>query len=357
MAPGHDVRGALDAEVARLLAVGCPGVVLRVDDGSGAAAVAGGWYAEPGGRRLTDDDPIRIASVTKTVTAVVVLRLAARGLLPLDAPIGYVLPELAGRWSDVPGHEDVGRLTLRMLLGHTSGLPDYVHSAALREAAASGPGHRWTPAELVELGLRSGPATFGPGAGWSYGDTGFVVAGLAVEAVTGRPLHEAYRRHVLDPLGMDRTWLEHHEGPRTAEPSRALVPDPDGSLRPVADVDTLPDWAGGGLVSTAADLQRLARGLHDGSVLDPGSYADITTWRPVEDPRYDAYGLGLGRTDVRGVPLVGHTGAWGAFAYAAPDRGWTVAGTVNRFGVDRRPVLHVVVNALLPPEHRRGGGR
>ena len=67
MAPGHDVRGALDAEVARLLAVGCPGVVLRVDDGSGAAAVAGGWYAEPGGRRLTDDDPIRIARVSENL--------------------------------------------------------------------------------------------------------------------------------------------------------------------------------------------------------------------------------------------------------------------------------------------------
>jgi D-alanyl-D-alanine carboxypeptidase len=344
---GDEVRAALQAEVDRLLEGGCPGVVLRADDGSGATTVAGGWFAEPGGRPIADDDPIRIASVTKSVTAAVVLLLAARGRLQLDGPVGYVLPELSRRWSAVPGHEDVGRLTLRMLLGHTSGLPDYFSSPALQEAAAADPGHRWTATELVDVGLRSGPPTFAPGAGWSYGDTGFVVAGLAVEAVASRPLHEVYRQYVLDPLGMDRTWLEHREEPRTAEPSRALVPDPNGTLRPVADVHTVPDWAGGGLVSTAADLQHLARGLHDGSLLGTAPYGELTSWRRVDDPRYDAYGLGLGRTDVRGVPLLGHTGAWGAFAYAAPDRGWTVTGTVNRFGVDRRPVLGAVVGALL----------
>ena len=312
----------LQALAERAARGGGPGLVLLVDApglGVRARVAAGGIAAR---------SPIRIASVTKTVTAALALRLAEDGALDLDAP-------LEGPW----------KVTLREALGHRAGLPDVFGRLLDAEIAAGGRRERdsWDPAEMVAV-VAGEPRP--PRGAFRYSDTGYVLAGMAIERATGAPLHRAYRRLVLDPLGMEATYLEGRE------PSRGVPATPWAPAFDPGAIDPTIDWGGGGLVSTADDLLRLVRGLHGGRVVGRTSLRAMTTMAPAGDgafARVEAYGLGLARWNAGGAGLVGHGGVWGAFAYLWPETGAAVVGSVNRmgaFGAAAAELLDGVVDTL-----------
>jgi D-alanyl-D-alanine carboxypeptidase len=111
-------------------------------------------------------------------------------------------------------------------------------------------------------------------------------------------------------------------------------------------MDPTVDWAGGGLVSTAADLARFLRALTQGQLLTPTSWTEMTRWQSGPEGYYDDYGLGLGRYRFPDAQLMGHHGVWGAFAFWSPELDSIVTGTVNTGRIDRRPLLGAVVRAL-----------
>jgi len=285
-----------------------------------------------------------VASVTKSVTAAVAVRLAQEGRLRLDAPLGDQLAaELLTRWRSLKA---LPHTTPRQLLAHTSGLPNYFQEAFFKRARRE-PSRAWQPVELVDHVAEHGTPQFCPGAGFSYSDTGYVVAGILLEQVTGQPLHGVYRDVVFDPLGMAATWLEGHEPAR----EREVAHDYHGEL----DMTTLSptiDWAGGGLVTTAPDLARFVRGLWSGAVLDSDGLEQLTRWTagasfpPGHALHYDNYGLGMGRVVVEDVQLVGHTGFIGAFAFHAPDENAVLVGTHNQSQVDRWPLVGALCREL-----------
>lgn len=339
------LQGVLDDQ-----AGGDPGIMLAVEAPSLGLGWAGatGRFALTEDRPLSPDDPFRAASVTKAVTAATVLRLAESGRLALDDALGGYLPAtLVGRVHRADGVSRGASITLRQLLNHTSGVYDYVGDDRFVAGLMADPSRTWTPTELVEQAIALGPPSFPPGAGFRYSDTGYVLLGLVVEAVTAGPLHGAYRGLVLDPLGMDGTHLERHEAPRGGTVSHAYLGDVD-----LAPINTSFDWGGGGLVSTAGDLIRLLRGLFGGPLLgerwrrEMTAWVPQTRWEPESTARYARYGLGVGANEAAGEEVLGATGAWGAFAYYWRGGDAAIAGTVNRFGADRAPLLDAVVGAL-----------
>jgi len=189
------------------------------------------------------------------------------------------------------------------------------------------------------------------GRGFEYSDTGYVIAGILVEQVTGRPLHEVYREHVFDPLGMDTTWLEGYESARVPEAAHHYSDKLDWTT-----ISPTVDWAGGGLVTTAADLARFVRGLWAERVVDAAGLEDLTRWTPgASFPpetglRYDRYGMGMGLNTVEGVELLGHTGFIGAFAFYAPDYDAVLVGTHNASHVDRWPLVAALCAELRQAE-------
>lgn len=341
----HRLRRVIDEQHG-----GGPGVILAVEAPALGLRWAGasGRFSLGGRRPLAADDPFRAASVTKAVTAATVLRLAEAGRLGLDDPLGRHLPAaLVDRVHRVGDVSRGASITLRHLLNHTAGVYDYLGDDRFVAALMADPSRSWTPPELVEQAIALGPPSFPPGAGFRYGDTGYVLLGLVVEAVTGGPLARAYRALVLDPLGMDGTYLEWHEAPRGGAVSHAYLGEVD-----LAPLNTSFDWGGGGLVSTAGDLIRLLRGLFGGPLLGERGRRELTAWVPETrweaggTARYARYGLGVGANEAAGEEIVGATGAWGAFAYLWPGGDAAITGTVNRFGVDRAPLLDAVVRAL-----------
>ncbi len=286
--------------------------------------------------------------MTKAVTAATAVRLAANGRWDLDSPVTRLLPpHLVRLLRGLEGLPSVDALTIRRLLNHTSGLPDYFFHEQFQARVQADPNRMWSPEELVVAAVEGGQLAFLPGSDFSYGDTGYVLVGLAMERLLDRSLADAYRPLIFAPLGMDSTYLEWHEPSRGANISHHY--DGDRDLLPM---NTSYDWAGGGLVTTAGDLLRFLRGLFGGALFDTRWSAELTTWRdglrwpPDSSARYIRYGLGIGVNMACGEEIVGATGVWGAFAYFWPAVGAAIAGTVNLRGLDRSTLLDGVVCAL-----------
>jgi D-alanyl-D-alanine carboxypeptidase len=308
-----------------------------------------GWTAaatthrdDPGG--LDAKVAFRIASVTKMMTATALLTLADQGHCRLDDPTGRYLPrDLVDRFHDSTGRAYGAAITLRQLLDHTSGLPNFFSQPPIREAVQhGGDQRRFTPADLMELAAAGEPPTSAPGTTRAYTDTGFLLAGLIIEALMGRPLQAAYRELVLDRAGMADTWLESSDEP----PRRRDIAPHDFEGQDITDMDPTVDWAGGGLVSTAADLAAFLRALTRGQLVSPAAWREMTRWQPGPEGFYDDYGLGLGRYRFPAGQVIGHHGVWGAFAFWSPELDAVITGTINTGRVDRRPLLGAVVRAL-----------
>jgi len=347
---------ALEAALEAQVAAGAPGALVAIEAPAVGVevAVARGRFALAEARPLEAFDPFRAASVTKAVTAASAVALAAAGRWRLDDPIGPYLPErLAARLARLPGLESADELTVRRLLAHTSGLRDYFFDERFQARVQAEPERTWRPIELAEAALEAGPVAFAPGTDFAYGDTGYVLVGLALERLLDRPLAEVYRTLVLAPLGMESTYLEWHEPARGGELSHHY----DGE-RDLTGTNTSFDWAGGGLVTTAGDLVRFLGGLFGGALFGARWRAEMTRWRdqlrwrPGSSAHYLRYGLGIGVNRAAGETLVGATGVWGAFAYYWPRGGAAVAGTVNRVGADRAALLEAIIEALKATEAR-----
>ncbi|MGH2985259.1 MAG: serine hydrolase domain-containing protein [Solirubrobacterales bacterium] len=341
-----DLQAALEARVA----AGAPGALacIEVPESGLSWTAAAGRLARGNGRALRPDDAFRAASVTKTVTAAAAVRLAEDGRLGLDAPLADQLnPALLRRWR---AFDQLPRTTPRQLLGHTAGLPDYFRDEAFAARMREEPSRVWLPAELVDHAAAHGVPQFAPGEGFGYSDTGFVVAGILIEQITGRPLHAVYRELVFDPLAMDSTWLEGSEPARRREVAHHYSGEID-----LTTISPTVDWAAGGLVTSGADLTRFGRGLWSEQIVDADGLEQLTRWTPGPPfppghaVRYDDYGLGMGRIVVAGVELIGHTGFIGAFAFHAPDYNAVLAGTHNDASVDRWPLVSALCRELASP--------
>jgi D-alanyl-D-alanine carboxypeptidase len=283
-----------------------PGALAQVSDRRGRSVTITSGTAELGTGRpmVSGAGRFRIASVTKSFTAVAVLRLVAAGRVELDTSIETYLPGVVRGTGDGAGID--GRdITVRQLLQHTSGLPNYVNYLDRTD-----PLRRAEPMELLRLALAH-PADFAPGQGWRYSNTGYILAGMLVERVTGKSTGVAVTDLVIRPAGLRDTYW-----PRTGETgirgthAHNYVLDPADPANPLLEATAFePSLAGasGSLISTPADLDRFWRKLFEGGLLPGRVLKEMKTAVAAPDlgPGL-AYGLGLIR-----IPLSCGGHAWG----------------------------------------------
>ena len=241
-----------------------------------------------------------IASVSKQVTAAAVLLLAEEGRLSLDDPVSKYLPELS----------DADKITLRQLLSHTSGYRDYwpqnyAFSAMFTPAKPQDILDRWAKA----------PLDFAPGSQWQYSNTGFVVAGLIVEKVSGEPFMAFLQRRIFGPLGMKVGDADFDLRPSDAQPFTRFALGPVRPSRPVAS-----GWlyAAGQLLTTPAEWSKWNIARIDRRLLNPGSWAEQEREIMLTSGKGSGYGLGVTVDEVRGHRRIQHGGA--AVGYLADNR-------------------------------------
>ena len=343
---------------------GAPGAILGVKAPDGAPIVVTSGYLGLGQEeRLEPGQPFFLGSISKTYTATVALRLVEEGSLSLD--------DTLERW--LPSFPRGSQITIRHLLGHTSGLKDfysYIYFRPDRAEMVELVTRSWTEAELLELSARFGH-WFDPGSDWSYSSSNYYLLGVVIERASGLTLAQAYRRYIYGPLGIHLTWLTWHEDARGPLSVGHLGPvaewkhsDMFGDLGATTRLDRSPvEWGAGGLAAPAADALYFLDGLMNGRLLAESSLQMMTEF--VDTPPLgvagsgavesgNGYGLGLVTMVRNGVTLVGHGGLFTghtAGLWFIPECDVTIALYLNRGFAGQRDLLDRVLALLV-----EGGG-
>lgn len=305
---GHD---ATKRAVRAAVADGVPGVTVTVRRGHGTwAATAGVGNLETGKPRSARDH-YRIASITKTFVATVVLQLEAEGRLSLDDTVDTWLPGLV-RGNDHDGR----RVTIRQLLNHTSGIFDYLEDPGFQQTYMTADGfmkHRFdeaAPEELLAIAMKNRPY-FEPGASFAYSNTNYLLAARVIEKATGNDYGDEIDRRIIAPLHLTSTSVPTSRVTLPRPGSRAyskLARTDTGPTYDVTELNPRLAYGSGQMVSSSADLTRFYSALLGGRLLPPEQLKKMKT--TVGSSRETSrYGLGLvDRKLTCGVHVWGHDG-------------------------------------------------
>ena len=291
---------------------------------------------------VTRKTRFRVASITKLFTSVAILRLVDRGQVDLDAPFFRYLPDYPG-----PGAEGI---TVRQLLGHMSGLPQFDTAASFDEAVAAGlPQYQQYRTHRQLLGLCCSKAPVAaPGERFDYNNADYIVLGMMIEAITGHPYMEALEELVLGPAGLTNTglptWSQTVPGL-----ARSYFRRPGGK-----DFENeLPffwenSYAAAGLTSTVNDISRFSDAVFAGNLLSDAARTALMR------PAGDEYGLGLwsysfARHGVvhRVAKRPGSVMGANAMLYRLPDDGLSIVILANSNAVDLDELAQRLANAVL----------
>ncbi len=353
----------IEAALARAVTGGLPGVAVAAltPDGQvveAAAGVRGLDNPAP----MTSDTVFWIASFTKAITTAAVLQLVERGRVRLDDPVGRWLPGLADPMV-LKGFDDagapvvapaIGRITVRHLLAHTSGLAyDFCNAQLARWRA-------WAAGEGAAAGSDA-PLMFEPGAGWTYG-VGLDCAGELVAALTGRTLDVYLADEVFGPLGMGETGWAPGEAQATRKASMHARAD-DGSLAPIPFAlppAPNPAMGGGGLYSTAGDYLKFLRAILSGGgpILGPASVALMSRGDEWEGAEVGVLAAVNARLCAGFDPFPGKAKRWSLGFAVNPEPGpagrsagslaWAGLGNCYYWADPARRVAGVFLAQLLP---------
>ena len=294
VAKPHGARPELQQALNGVVRAGAPGIVALVKDSHGTWRGASGWANLRTKAAMRPDIHFRIASVTKTFTATVVVQLVGEGKLWLDEPVERWLPGV------VPNG---GNITVRQLLVHTSGIRDFDDPQGLMG-----------PREVI-AGPLSQPPLFAPGSAWSYSNTNYILLGLIVESVTGSSFAQQLRQRILTPLRLRDTTFERSPRDVAIRTPFAHGYDLVSSSRPRDVTPFKGHWASGGVVSTVDDLARFYSALLGGRLLRKDLLGRMLTTVPTANAPNDPngpwgpsvrYGLGI-----RALRMACGKTAWG----------------------------------------------
>ena len=307
---------------------------------------ASGVVGFQGSDEMTPEDQYRIASSSKTFTAVVIMKLVEQGTLSLDTTLAELFSgtNLFGDYTVEDLHvtngvKRGGEITVEQLLNHTSGLADYLsylsdeqspdsqNFLAVLSSADNTANKMWTGPELIinllDRGLGNTPHNL-PGEGYVYTDTNYVLLGLIIEELRQTPLAQVYREMIFTPLAMESSYLEWANDKVGDGPVEHYYTFEDGSNETIpinaSGVNLSFDWAGGGIVSNVVDLDRFFTALAKGEVFNNQTTAlQMQNWVDVGSVQNQYYGLGVARIDVGNLTTIGHGGYWGSDMFVIED--------------------------------------
>lgn len=317
--------------LADIVGAGVPGMMLTVHD-----AVNGYWSGADGLADLASNIDVkscnitRVGSTVKTFTAVSIFLLKEDGLIDIDSPVTNYLSA-----QDISGLKNAEKATVRQLLQHSSGINNYISNAQFQTASLNNLVKTWQPDELLAYAREKTPA-FAPGTDVGYSNTNYILLGMIIEKITGKPFYDFFEQRIFKPLGLKFTSFA------------AKEQVPAGIIRGYVDFYSnlnlinatyYSGWdyftADGGLISNAYDLNLFLTNLFNGHIVSNTSLNEMMNWIESTDQDNDfktSYGLGIFKIETAyGIAYI-HSGD--AIGYAAtmiyfPDKKVTITWAVN----------------------------
>jgi len=287
---------------------------------------------------MQPESVFRIASVTKTFVATLVMQLVENNTLNLDDTLTeWLSPSLLNNI------QFADQITIRQLLSHTSGIYDYLESDTFFDAIDRNPTRVWDDEDVLDF--VDGNPYFSPGASgqWEYSNTNYILLGLIVESATGNSLASELRSNIYQPLGLNDTYLETKENfpdtlVRGYESAGRRVED-------VTDINTGNGLADGGILSTAADLARFADGLFRGGLVSESTLQQMVNFHPIGE-----YGLGIASEFTTFGESFGHTGSilgYTSIMWYFPEEDIIITALVNLDFGDTDTLVEAVLDVVL----------
>jgi D-alanyl-D-alanine carboxypeptidase len=324
-----DLQAAMDETVAQGAAPGVTLYVSHPERGTWSGAAGLGDIEQ--GRPATTDGHFRAGSMVKVLVATAVLQKVESGQIDLGAKLTELLPYAITKHVARASEIDV-----RMLLNHTSGIPDFL-SVDVRMAAAADQAHIWTLDELLTSSAKQ-PPTGAPGEAHSYSNTNYVLLGEILRAKTGRDWREVVTEYVMKRAKMTQSSLPLPGDREMPAPViRGYLDIGNGPVDFTRMDPSMADAAGGhALITTPADLTIFLEALLAGKLFDrPATLHQMLAFLPGvddESPQTE-YGLGVQVSEMNGVRFIGHMGRtagyWG-FTWYVPKTGYYFTGQMNR---------------------------
>ena len=345
------LQATLDGVRAKLAIPGAS-VTILFPDGSTWTGASG--FADIATRTpVVPTTAFAFASMSKTFTSALVIQLVSQGRLRLTDSAASLLPGLAKPIDR--------RITIAMLLDHTSGLQDYFLNPKIDKPLQAQPTRPWTTDQALAYVLKP---YFPPGRGWHYSNTNYLLLGLIAERVTGQPLDVAIRSRLLDPSGLKEIWYQAKERPLAPLAHGYRLPGTKLTVRPVDLADgsgvapfrsVVTAAAGAGsLAGTSSDLARWARLLYSGEVLGPDGTAVLLSGFSATAAYHPSivYGYGVQAVVVDGHASLGHSGRLLGFRGVVrhfPVDGLTIAVLTNQSRADPAVIVRALLPVALPP--------
>ncbi len=293
------------------------------------------WHGASGD--LTPDKPYFIASTTKLFTTAIILKLRAEGKLSLDDNISnYFEKSLLNGLHFYKGIDYSESLTVKQLLSHTTGLPDYFQGKtssgrSLEDELILGNDQNWTFEQAIERTKNMKPL-FDPASKnkANYSDSNFQLLGKIIEAITHKSYSEICKKVILNPLGLTQTYMYQQETdaiPKTLYYKRNPLHIPKAMTSFGAD---------GGMVSTSKDMLVFIEAFFTGALFPAAYLNELQEWNPIFFPMKSGVGIHLFKlpwyfNPTGAVPyFIGHSGLSGALAYYSPKENIYIVGTVNQ---------------------------
>ena len=289
-----------------------------------------GRRAGAGSPLLEKGTPYGIASITKTLVATLVLMYVERGLLDLDSPVISFFKN--GDWILEPIRNrrfkrNLESVTVRHLLSHRSGFPDYWDNDDFFKVWAKNRGKYWSHLEVLRWAGNMRPEC-AVGKCFNYGDTNYLIMGMILERKLGKALHVLLREEIFNPLKMQCSWMYFEE--KKPKGCKAVAHSFEGRLDVTRNRMQSADWASGGVYSTLEDQTAFFSALFfTGKLLSEQSRTEMWNWRRAN--RRTKYGLGIYRVKLgKDMTLIGHEGLHNAFAFVWEELGIVFTGTLNQ---------------------------
>lgn len=293
------------------------------------------WQGASG--NLNIDQPYFIASTTKLFTTAIILQLRAEGKLSLNDTISkYIDQSILSGLHIYKGKDYSNELTIKHLLSHTSGLPDYFQGKeksgkSLEKEITDGRDQYWTFEQAIERTKRMTPL-FAPGTKGkaNYSDANFQLLGKIIEIITHKSFSEICKRNIIEPLGLINTYLYQDTSDRTPKTlyyksNELNIPQAMSSF-----------GADGGMVSTTRDMLIFIEAFFTGKIFPKEYISELQEWNRIFFPMKSGIGIHLFKlpwifNPTGAVPyFIGHSGLSGALAFYSPEENIFVVGTVNQ---------------------------
>jgi D-alanyl-D-alanine carboxypeptidase len=289
-----------------------------------------------------------IASISKLFASVLFGKLVESGLLTFDDPISaYIEPDLLEGLHVYKDVDYTAEIQIKHLLNNTSGLHDIMEDKpkqgkSLIDLMFDETSRTWTPRTVIEWAKQHLTCHFPPGQGFHYSDTGYHLLGLIVERVTAKPYHEALRHYIFEPCGMIHSSFANYSEPM--EPSEHPMARLYGRGVDFTEYRSLTlMFAGGGIISTTADLHKFMRALVRHEIIQAETIEAMKQWEKF----FLGIDYGYGLMNIKTVPIFmpqrynawGNAGSTGTFMFYHPATDSYLVGALNHLRYSRQGLM------------------